>query len=462
MKKTPPTAAPAAVAPSQALKLFLQIVTLADLQAPAGAYERLWAPLITLWYLIWQWLQPRHTLDAVVTDARRGGADGLCPKGKPLSQGIQSRATTAFSDARQRLSLAWVCQCFGQLVTALLALGEGRDPDLPAELLDGSTKRLRPYGDVAKHFPAHRTRRKHAYGCLARVVVSFCATTGIATAARIASIHVSEQALAVELMLEAAKRVLYIGDRNFGVWRVVRAAVQGGGQALVRLTQVRARRLLGRKRLPAFLDLAVVWSASSHDQIDPGLKQESVAGRLIIIRAQRRGYRPQTLYLFTTWTEVVAYPPERLLELYGWRWQVELNFRTVKSTMEMDRSEAKSAEMVRKEFYAGLMAYNLVRGLMAAAAAEAGCRPVELSFSKVQGLLAMVLTELFMAWMSPSARDCRLLWLSAEAAAAKLPRRRKPRRNEPRAQFYDPQVFPAIKGSREEARLALKKSVSKS
>ena len=437
-------------------------MALAGLRAPAGAYERLWAPLITLWYLIWQWLQPRHTLDAVVTDARRGGADGLCAKGKPLSRGIQSRATTAFSDARQRLPLEWVRQCFSQLVAALLALGEGRDKDLPVELLDGSTKRLRPHGDVAKLFPAHRTRRKQAYWCVARVVVSFCAATGIATAARIASIHVSEQALAVAMLLKASKRVLYIGDRNFGVWRVVCATVQGGGQALVRLTQVRAKSLLGRKRLPAFLDGAVVWSPSPRDQTDPGLNQKSVEGRLIIIRAQRRGYRPQTLYLFTTLTQTAAYPPKRLLELYGWRWQAELNFRTVKSTMQMDRSEAKSAEMVCKEFYAGLMAYNLVRGLMAAAAAQAGCRPVELSFSRIHGLLAAILTELFMAWVSQPARYRRLLWLLAEAAAAKMPRRRHPRQNEPRAQFYDPQVFPKMKGSRAEMRRKLKKCPAKS
>jgi hypothetical protein len=151
-----------------------------------------------------------------------------------------------------------------------------------------------------------------------------------------------------------------------------------------------------------------------------------------------------------------------LLELYGWRWQVELNFRTVKSTMEMDQSEAKSADMVCKEFYAGLMAYNMVRGLMAAAAQASGCRPVELSFTKAHGLLASVLTELFMAWMSGSARNNRLLWLLAEASAAKLPRRRKPRQNEPRAQYYEPQVFPKIKGTRDEARDALKKSLSKS
>jgi len=436
-------------------------VALGGIRAPTGSYERLWTPLITLWYLIWQWLQPQHTLEKVVTDARRGGADGLCARGKPLSKGLKSKATTAYSDARQRLPLEWVRQCFGKLVAVLLTLGNWRSQDLPVELLDGSTKRLRPHGDIGQHFPAHRTRRKKAYWCVARVLVSFCAATGIATAALMASIHVSEQALAVQLILEAAKRTLYIGDRNFGVWRVVRAAVQGGGHALVRLTQVRARRLLGRKRLPAFLDLAVVWSPSSHDQIDPGLSKEPVPGRLLIIKAHPRGYRPQTLYLFTTLTDVQAYPPQRLLELYGWRWQVELNFRTVKSTMQMDQSEAKSADMVCKEFYAGLMAYNLVRGLMAAAAEESGCRPVELSFTKVQGLLASVLTELFLAWMSGPTRSSRLEWLLAEASAARLPRRRKPRQNEPRAQYHKPQVFPTIKGSRDEARDALKKSLSK-
>lgn len=308
------------------------------------------APLITLWHLIWPWLPTRHTLEAVVIDARRGGADRLCATGKALSKGLESKATTGFSDARQRVPLGWVRQCFHTLAGAVLALGHGRSQDWPIELFDGSTKRLRPHGDIGQQFPAHRTRRKKAGWCVARVWVSFCAATGLATAAQIASIHVSEQALAVPLILETARCVLSIGDRNFGVWRVVRAAVQGGGQALVRLTQVRARRLLGRKHLPAFLDLAVLWTPSAHDQIDPGLTTASVAGRLIIIRAHRRGYRPQTLHLLTTLTDVQAFPPKRLLELYGWRWQAELNFRTVKSTMQMDQSEAKSAAMVGQEF----------------------------------------------------------------------------------------------------------------
>ena len=397
-----------------------------------------------------------------MTDARRGGADRLAPQNKPLSQRIKSRATTSFCQARQRLPLAWVRDCLLKSGPSLRQLAGQPAPPLPVEVLDGSTQRLRPCGDLPQAFPPHRTRRQRNYWCVARVLVSFCTTTGIAMGARIAPLHISERALAVQLMLEAAKSVLYIGDRNFGVWRVVRAARQSGGHALVRLTQVRARRLLGQKRLPQVLDLARQWSPSAQDQVDPGLRPEPVAGRLIILRTLRPGWRAQTLYLFTTLTEVQTYPPQRLLEMYGWRWQAELNFRTVKDTLEMDQATAKSADMVCKEFYVGLMAYNLVRGLMAAAAGQTGARPNDLSFAKVRLLLAAVIAELWTHSLPKSLYDKRLLWLLNEAAAARLPRRSKPRQNEPRAQYYEPQVFPKMKGSRSEARHTLNHSFPKS
>lgn len=441
--------------------MFLQALSLTSITPPA-AYHRLWTPLITLWYLIWQALLTRRTLQQVLTDARRGGADRLARRGKALSKGLQSKATTSYSKARKRLPLEWVRDCFLRLARSLRSLGQPPADDLPVQLLDGSTKRLRPHHDIPKEFRPHRTRRQRPYWCLARVLVSFCAWTGVAMGALIASTQISEQALAVQLLLQAAQRVLYIGDRNFGVWRVVRAAVQSGGHALVRLTEVRARRLWGKKRLPGRLDQLVLWTPTSHDQVDEGLDKQPVAGRLVILKAHRPGYRPVNLYLFTTLTDPVAYAPARLLELYGLRWQVELNFRTIKSTMQMDQSEAKSADMVRKEFYAGLIAYNLVRGLMAAAATQDGCAPAALSFSKVQGLLVAVITELFMHWMSGSARQQRLQWLLSEASAAKLPHRRKPRPPEPRAQYRKPQVFPTIKTTRAAARRALKKALLKS
>jgi len=128
--------------------------------------------------------------------------------------------------------------------------------------------------------------------------------------------------------------------------------------------------------------------------------------------------------------------------------------------MEMDQSEAKSADMVCKEFYAGLMLI-IWCATYGGGGASIGLPPVELSFTKAHGLLASVLTELFMAWMSGSARNNRLLWLLAEASAAKLPRRRKPRQMSPEHSTTTTSL-PQIKGTRDEARDALKKSLSKS
>jgi hypothetical protein len=66
--------------------------------------------------------------------------------------------------------------------------------------------------------------------------------------------------------------------------------------------------------------------------------------------------------------------------LYRMRWLAELDLRALKQTLQMDVLRCQSPELVRKEVWAHLLAYNLVRGLMAQAAREAGVLPVELSF----------------------------------------------------------------------------------
>jgi len=134
-------------------------------------YRRAWCPVITLWYLIWQRLQSDPTRQAVVTDARRGGADALRPGGKkPLSQRLPSSRPAGFSNARQRVPLAWVKGCFMSLAQSLSAWAILPQPHaLPVRLWDGTTLRLRPRGDLPKQFPPHRTRRQKSYGCVARV-----------------------------------------------------------------------------------------------------------------------------------------------------------------------------------------------------------------------------------------------------------------------------------------------------
>ena len=66
--------------------------------------------------------------------------------------------------------------------------------------------------------------------------------------------------------------------------------------------------------------------------------------------------------------------------MYERRWDGELDIRSIKSTMKMDILRCKTPEMVRKEIWAHLLAYNLLRTVMAVAASENDVEPREISF----------------------------------------------------------------------------------
>src|SRR3954471_832480 len=67
-------------------------------------------------------------------------------------------------------------------------------------------------------------------------------------------------------------------------------------------------------------------------------------------------------------------------DLYERRWEGEVDIRSIKSVMKMDVLRCKTPEMVRKEIWAHLLAYNLLRTVMAVAAAESDVEPRKISF----------------------------------------------------------------------------------
>jgi IS4 transposase len=152
------------------------------------------------------------------------------------------------------------------------------------------------------------------------------------------------------------------------------------------MTARRARRLCGHALTPG-LDQAVCWTPSRHDQADPGLDRQPVHGRLLVLVVRRAGFRDEWFYLFTTLTDPALYPAEELLALYGVRWHVELNLRYLKAQMNLEQLEVKSARLVLQQWYAGLLAYNLVRGVMLWAGAAAGRSPLQLSFAQTRRLV---------------------------------------------------------------------------
>ncbi len=427
-------------------------------------YARAFTPLVTLWYMVFQRLSDNHHLSHVQEDAREGGADRLSPPGKKLSARITSESTSAYTDARQRLPLQVCVRTLWHTAQQIdQSFQRPRWFGLKVALLDGSTYRLRPFGDIPQHFPPHRPGncKRDPYWCVARLVGLLCLATGAVLDSAIGSLKDSEQTLSAGMLkVRSWAGWLLLGDRNFGVFSVACAIVAAQGHALLRLTQMRAAKLAcsGKLKLKPGLDARVLWTPSRYDQCPAGLDRRPIQGRLVVVRVQRPGFRSLTLYLFTTLLDEFNCPAQELAQLYARRWNIEVCFRYIKTQMELGFVECCSADMARKEWFAGLIAYNLIRWTMASAAALGQVALSLLSFSRAR--------ELLLGWLarSPLHRRSARSWkrLLSRIAKARLPKRRKPRPSEPRAVRPFRKDHATLNGTRAVARAKLAQAYANS
>ena len=98
------------------------------------------------------------------------------------------------------------------------------------------------------------------------------------------------------------------------------------------------------------------------------------------IVSNRPGFRSKPRIIVTTFIDEKDVTPDDLGKLYSLRWFVELNLRSVKETMRMDILRCQTPAMVRKEIWAHILAYNLVRKVMLQSAIVHKCNPREMSF----------------------------------------------------------------------------------
>ena len=159
----------------------------------------------------------------------------------------------------------------------------------------------------------------------------------------------------------------------------------------------------------------------------------------------------------TTLTDVTAYPSNDLAELYRRRWQAELNLRSLKTTLQMDILRGRSPDVVRKEVWAHLLAYNVIRALMARAASVEGVRPDELSFAGALHAVNGFLPELRGARTEAAAAR---LWAALLVAIGSHRVGDRPDRVEPRAVKRRPKHYPKLKVPRAEARRRLMEDAS--
>jgi hypothetical protein len=101
--------------------------------------------------------------------------------------------------------------------------------------------------------------------------------------------------------------------------------------------------------------------------------------RQVSVDARDRDNRVERFKVVTTMLEA-SIDGGQFGDLYERRWSGEADIRSIKTTMQMDVLRCKTPEMVHKEIWAHLLAYNLLRTVMAVAAAKVGIEPRQVSF----------------------------------------------------------------------------------
>jgi Transposase DDE domain len=106
---------------------------------------------------------------------------------------------------------------------------------------------------------------------------------------------------------------------------------------------------------------------------------ETLPMRQVAVDARGEDNRAERFHVVTTMLDA-SIDGGQIGDSYERRWSGEVDIRAIKATMQMDVLRCKTPEMVEKEIWAHLLAYNLLRTVMAVAAAEVGIEPREVSF----------------------------------------------------------------------------------
>ncbi len=247
---------------------------------------------------------------------------------------------------------------------------------------DGTTVRLAHSATLCASYPPGSNQHGEAHWPLLRMLVAHDLRTGLGMRPEWGPMH-GDQAVSEQGLLEVAidrlpDGSIVAGDANFGVFSVAFAAVQRGHPVLLRMTRPRAQRLAGRP-VHNGVDRAVVWRPSREDRKNhPDLPADAcVSGRLIVRQVQPDdGAASFLLALFTT----LQTDPGEVLNLYGLRWNVETDLRTLKSTLQLEQLSCTTPDMVAKEINVALAAYNLVRAVTCLASERSGIPPRGYSF----------------------------------------------------------------------------------
>ncbi len=413
--------------------------------------ERLFSPLVTLWVFLSQALDPDHSCRAAVARflAWRGSR-GLAPC---------SADPGAYCKARGRLPeavLARLTRTTGRQVQDQ-APPQWRWNGRPVKVVDGSTVSMPDTPENQAEYPQAGTQRPGIGFPIARLVVLFSLAVGTALDAalgRYQGKRTGETALFHALRHNLEPGDILLADRGFGSYWELALARQRDADMVTRLHQ-RRRADFRRGRRLGPEDHVVAWPRPARpewmDEATYAALPAEMAVREVRVRVRHPGFRTKVLVVATTLLDAEAFERQDVALLYRIRWHAELDLRSLKQTMQMDVLRGLTPEMVRKEVWAHLLAYNLLRGLMAQAAGAAGLLPIQVSF---KGALQAVNAFAAVLWTASAAELEGLVRRLREAIGSHEVGNR-PNRYEPRRRKRRPKPYPLLNEPRSQARARL-------
>ena len=173
-----------------------------------------------------------------------------------------------------------------------------------------------------------------------------------------------------------------LADRLYCTWRELLTLKQRGVDSVSQLQAMRKADFRKGKRLGKE-DHLVRWKRPLIRSLSwqaQKMLPEFLTVRECRIYIEQAGFRSQAIVVVTTLLDADKYSKADLAELYRARWNAELDLRSVKQTLQMDILRCKTPELVRKEIWTHILAYNLIRTIMAQAATRHGIQPRTISF----------------------------------------------------------------------------------
>ena len=176
------------------------------------------------------------------------------------------------------------------------------------------------------------------------------------------------------------------------------------------------------------------------------------------VRIEQPGFRSKVMILVTTFLDPAQVSVADLADLYRQRWNQELDFCSLKVALQMDVLRCKTPELVRKEIWTHVLAYNLIRTIIAQSATRHGISPRSISFKATMQILK-AFQPLLAAERSHQHRHAlseQLLDSIAVHRIADRPNRFEPRLRKRRFKKYDYMMKP-----RDETKIDILKQLRK-